>query len=641
MPDQPKVSIIIPVYNGSNYLRTAIESALNQTYQNIEVIVVDDGSNDGGKTRKITESFGNKIRFFSKKNGGCGSALNLGIKNMRGELFSWLSHDDLYLPKKIERQVNKYLAQVNPDSIIFSGYVSKDGNNRRLGSTLPHRYLIPPQLEKPLYPLLRGLVHGCTLLIPRSAFDKVSLFDEGLRTTQDYALWFEFFRRFPLIYDDHVNVIARTHPDQDTQKINDVHLREANQLWLGFAEKLTCAEKTRFDGTEYKFLANLAAYLEITPFGKAKIAIQNMAKQLIKNLQISVILVIDSQLTTPEEITRSIASIANQTHTNCELIIICNRASLFKSIDLVLNSLPKLNVYCLFDENKTLSSLIDESISNAHGKYTAFLNAPDVFLPTKLEDQLISLEYQGSNFLGNNYVVNSDADTKIEISLEDSCGNIFPKILRSNSIAISTIICHTQTLQNIVCLQSYGEAWYTRILIWLSCLYPFTSLPKILTQVSYPHYESLEKNFLNSFSLNSDIKQLISSQEFFNAFRALTFENGTAIPIATFEQFTNQLFLAQTKDQLNLEVFSYTPPIINVEKKLQTYGDYEGFIVQNLKHRIPSPIWVWSTKLYRTTRNGVYLALKGLGVIYLIHKIKEKIQFLKFRYQLYKEENYS
>jgi glycosyltransferase involved in cell wall biosynthesis len=641
MPDQPKVSIVIPVYNGSNYLRTAIESALNQTYQNIEVIVVDDGSNDGEKTRKIAESFGDRIRFFTKQNGGCGSALNLGIEHMRGELFSWLSHDDLYLPKKIERQVNKYLAQVNPDSIIFSGYISKDGKNRRLGSTLPHRYLIPPQLEKPLYPLLRGLVHGCTLLIPRSAFDKVGLFDEGLRTTQDYALWFEFFRRFPLIYDDHVNVIARTHPDQDTQKINDLHLREANELWLGFAEKLTCAEKTCFDGTEYKFLSNLATYLEITPFDKAKIAIQNMAKQLIKNLQISVILIIDSELTTQEEITRSISSIANQTHENCELIIICNRANLFKSIDLTLDSLPKLNVYCLLNEEKTLSILIDECISNAQGKYTAFLNAPDTFFPTKLEDQLISLEYQGSNFLGSNYVVNGEADTKIEVSLEESCGNIFPQILRSNAIALSTIICHTQTLQNIACLQSYGEAWYARILIWLSCSYPFTSLPKTLVHVSSQHYQELERNFLNSFAINSDIKQLISSQEFFNAFRALTFENGTAVPIATFEQFTNQLFLAQTKDQLNLEVFSYTPPMINVEKKLQTYGDYEGFIVQNLKHRIPTPIWVWSTKLYRIIRNGVYLFLKGLGMIYLIHKIKEKIQSLKFSYQLYKEENFS
>ena len=64
----PKVSIVIPVYNGSNYLREAIESTLAQTYKNIEVIVVNDGSNDGGKTEAIAKSYGNKILYLYKKN---------------------------------------------------------------------------------------------------------------------------------------------------------------------------------------------------------------------------------------------------------------------------------------------------------------------------------------------------------------------------------------------------------------------------------------------------------------------------------------------------------------------------------------------------------------------------------------------
>ena len=66
----PKVSIVIPVFNGSNYLREALDSALAQTYTNCEVIVVNDGSNDNGKTREIALSYGNKIRYFEKENGG-------------------------------------------------------------------------------------------------------------------------------------------------------------------------------------------------------------------------------------------------------------------------------------------------------------------------------------------------------------------------------------------------------------------------------------------------------------------------------------------------------------------------------------------------------------------------------------------
>ena len=94
----PLVSIVIPVYNGASYLREAIDSALAQTYSDVEVIVVNDGSTDGGKTRDIASSFGDRIRYIEKVNGGVATALNLGIREMCGKFFSWLSHDDVYLP---------------------------------------------------------------------------------------------------------------------------------------------------------------------------------------------------------------------------------------------------------------------------------------------------------------------------------------------------------------------------------------------------------------------------------------------------------------------------------------------------------------------------------------------------------------
>jgi glycosyltransferase involved in cell wall biosynthesis len=78
----PLVSIIIPVYNGSKYLEDAILSAVNQTYTNVEILVINDGSNDNGSTAAIAHRFSSKISYFEKVNGGVSSALNFGISKM-------------------------------------------------------------------------------------------------------------------------------------------------------------------------------------------------------------------------------------------------------------------------------------------------------------------------------------------------------------------------------------------------------------------------------------------------------------------------------------------------------------------------------------------------------------------------------
>ena len=119
MSEMPLVSIVIPVYNGSDYMSDAIDSAINQTYNNIEIIVVNDGSNDNGKTEEIALSYGDKIRYIKKENGGVSSALNTGIKNMKGKYFSWLSHDDLYTPDKVEKEINALKDSGSDDTVVL------------------------------------------------------------------------------------------------------------------------------------------------------------------------------------------------------------------------------------------------------------------------------------------------------------------------------------------------------------------------------------------------------------------------------------------------------------------------------------------------------------------------------------------
>ena len=231
MEFNPEVSIIMPVYNGANYLKEAIDSALAQTYKNIEVIVVNDGSNDGGKTEAIAKSYGNKIHYFYKENGGVATALNLGIKNALGEYISWLSHDDLYLPTKLEKQI-RYLEQgQNKKLILYSDFEAIDLRTNisqivKVGQVDPTNYKY-----NILYLLFRGGIHGCTMLIPKICFDDVDLFNKDLKTTQDYELWFKLVKKqaeFRWVPD--VLIRTRWHEEQGTVLMSALHRREVDDL---------------------------------------------------------------------------------------------------------------------------------------------------------------------------------------------------------------------------------------------------------------------------------------------------------------------------------------------------------------------------------------------------------------------------
>ncbi len=100
-----KVSIVIPVFNAEKYISECIESALNQTYKNIEIIAVDDGSTD--KSLELLHRYENKIKVISKENGGTATALNAGIKTIRGEWFKWLSDDDVLYPNCVEELIKE------------------------------------------------------------------------------------------------------------------------------------------------------------------------------------------------------------------------------------------------------------------------------------------------------------------------------------------------------------------------------------------------------------------------------------------------------------------------------------------------------------------------------------------------------
>ena len=126
---RPQVSVVIPVFNGINYIEEAINSVLAQSYENQEIVVVDDGSTDG--TWELLKKYKSKVRSFRKENGGVASALNLGLGEMRGVYFAWLSHDDVFLPEKTARQVD-FLQKNESFAACYSDYFRIDSEGKIL-----------------------------------------------------------------------------------------------------------------------------------------------------------------------------------------------------------------------------------------------------------------------------------------------------------------------------------------------------------------------------------------------------------------------------------------------------------------------------------------------------------------------------
>lgn len=248
------MSIIIPVYNGANYLSEAIDSALTQAYPNIEVLVVNDGSTDQGKTERIATSYGDKIRYFYKENGGVASALNYGIRAMTGEYFSWLSHDDIYMNNKISKALESLAQLEDKKRVVCCAYEVVDENRKFLYEINPVKEYGADKLEIPLFPVFRCCINGCGLLIHKSHFERVGTFNEKLLTTQDYDFWFRLLRGEQLHFIDDICFYSRSHEAQGSRQLFDKHIEECNALWIRLFKSLTLFEKCAIGGNEYDFL---------------------------------------------------------------------------------------------------------------------------------------------------------------------------------------------------------------------------------------------------------------------------------------------------------------------------------------------------------------------------------------------------
>lgn len=411
-----KVSIVIPVYNGANYLREAIDSAVNQTYRNCEILVINDGSNDGGATRAIAESYGARIRYIEKPNGGVASALNVAIDNMTGDYFSWLSHDDVYLPQKVGREIAMLPAAGR--AIVYSNFEVIDSRSRPLHDVRHQKLYSVPQLNHRKFPLLNNLVHGCTLLIPKAAF-AVARFDESLKHTQDVALWFELFQHFPLLHCPQILVRSRVHDRQDSKLPGRSveRLRELNSLWLKLFESVTDAEMLEMHGSYEAFYRRALWVLERVQGPDAFALLLQRWSEYRSHAKVSVVLVYKSE---SPELQASLDSIQKQTHGQVEL----------------------LRMHAV---NITLADARNAGVREATGEYVCFLEPGDVFLPEKIQTQLTFMQAGGFAVTHSSYFArNLESLEMVRAGETDICS---PKIFGRYGVRVSTLMATREWLK--------------------------------------------------------------------------------------------------------------------------------------------------------------------------------------------------
>lgn len=446
--NNPKVSLIIPVYNGANYLRFAIESALNQTYKNLEIIVVNDGSSDKGKTEKIAKSYGDKIRYIHKENGGVSSALNLAIEKMTGEYFSWLSHDDTYEPNKIEAEIEflKATNSLHKKAIVYSDYYLMDVRGRILSRAIKnHTELV----EKPEYSLLKGNINGLSLLIPKNAFDEYGGFDTNLKATQDYELWRKMARTYELIHIPELLVSTRFHAKQVTNTSPRVKT-EGNELYIGLINDVSKKRREELEGSEYCFFEEMANFYKDTPFDGAEKYCRNQmqkilknAKKMITNQKVSVIIPFYNN---PSDVLRALESVLKQTYKNVEIIIVDDGSTVdIEPIEKYIDDKKSIRLIKQ-PKNSGVSAARNKGIKEATGQYIAFLDSDDEFLPTKIETQLAYMLASRSPMSHTSYNRNMDGEVTIIHSGNDK-GHRERKLMYSCPIATPTVMLDTKWLK--------------------------------------------------------------------------------------------------------------------------------------------------------------------------------------------------
>jgi len=178
------ISVIIPTYNCDKYICEALDSVLHQTYSDYEIIVIDDGSTD--TTREIIENRFQAVRYYYVENNGVSAARNLGISMAQGELIAFLDSDDKWLPEKLEKQVALFEANETVGLVFTENYFFNEQGISEFTANKKSR-LMHGNIVRNIF--LNSYVVTSTVMVRRSIFDHVGMFEEELSVAEDDNMW--------------------------------------------------------------------------------------------------------------------------------------------------------------------------------------------------------------------------------------------------------------------------------------------------------------------------------------------------------------------------------------------------------------------------------------------------------------------
>lgn len=207
----PLVSVIIPVYNRSGLLRRALKSVLNQTYKNLEVVIVDDGSDDGIDVNDSIKRYDGRFLLVRQpENLGVSSARNAGFEQSRGEWIAFLDSDDEWHRDKVSRQVE--WLEKNPGFRIVQTREIWIRRGVRVNPPRTHEKIGGEIFKESLE---RCMITPSSVMLERGLFKEAGGFNEALPACEDYDLWLRIAGRWPVgLVDDYLLIRYGGHPDQ-------------------------------------------------------------------------------------------------------------------------------------------------------------------------------------------------------------------------------------------------------------------------------------------------------------------------------------------------------------------------------------------------------------------------------------------